>query len=67
MAIIPFLITLLMLFLLAWLCYWVITTFLPEPVRMVALAVVGVILLLVILGMFTGQVPTAGVYFHGAR
>jgi hypothetical protein len=67
MALIPLLISILVLFLIAWLAYWVITTFFPEPVRMVALAIVGVILLLIILGMLTGHVPTADLYFPRAR
>ncbi len=33
-------------------CYWVITKFFPEPMRMLALAVVGILLLLVLLSQF---------------
>lgn len=34
------------------LAYWIITKFFPEPMRMLALAVVGIILLLVLLSQF---------------
>jgi hypothetical protein len=34
------------------LAYWVITKFFPEPMRMVALAIVGVLLLVVVLASF---------------
>jgi len=34
------------------LAYWVITKFFPEPARMIALAIVGVLLLLVLLYAF---------------
>jgi hypothetical protein len=35
-----------------WLAHWIITSFLPEPVRMPALAIVGVLLLLVLVYFF---------------
>jgi len=34
------------------LAYWIITKFIPEPARMTALAIVGVILLVVVLAAF---------------
>lgn len=40
------LIALLGLVLVGLLAYWIITTFFPEPIRMVALVITGVILLL---------------------
>lgn len=43
----------------AYLAYWVITKFFPEPARTPALAIVGVILLIVLMVQF---VPNAGHY-----
>lgn len=34
------------------LAYWIITKFLPEPMRMIALAIVGLLLLVVVLAVF---------------
>lgn len=39
-----------------WLAYWVITKFFPDPVRMVALCIVGLLLLLVIFAAFFPEV-----------
>lgn len=50
------LVFLLVVFLLAYLAYYVIETFLPEPVRMVSKVIVGVILLIVILQLLVGGV-----------
>lgn len=44
----------LIVFLVAYLAHYVINHFLPEPIRMVALIVVGVILLLVIIQFLIG-------------
>jgi hypothetical protein len=52
------LISLLILVVFALLAYWVITTFFPEPIRMVALLVVGVICLIV---LFEIVAPLMGV------
>lgn len=43
----------------AYLAYWVITKFFPAPAQMPALAIVGVILLLVLIAQF---VPELGNY-----
>jgi len=37
------------IFVIGWVAHWVITTFLPEPIRTPALLIVGVLLLIVIL------------------
>ena len=50
------LVFLLVVFLLAYLAYYVIETFLPERVRMVSKVIVGVILLIVILQLLVGGV-----------
>lgn len=53
------LISLLILVVVALVAYWIITTFFPEPIRMVALVIVGVICLyalLQILGV-VGAIP----------
>ncbi len=34
------------------LAYWIITKFFPEPMRMLALGIVGILLLLVVLAQF---------------
>ena len=34
------------------LAYWVITKFFPEPMRMIALGIVGILLLIVVLSAF---------------
>lgn len=52
------LIELLVLVVLALLAYWVIATFFPEPIRMIALLVVGVIVLIM---LFTVLAPLVGV------
>lgn len=36
----------------AFLCHWVITSFFPEPARTPALAIVGLLLLLILLAQF---------------
>ena len=52
MTIVSLLILILVIVAIGCLCYWVITKFFPEPMRMIALAVVGVLLLLVVLFQF---------------
>jgi multisubunit Na+/H+ antiporter MnhB subunit len=37
--------------------YWIITHFFPEPIRMFALVVVGIILLFLLLGAVSGYIP----------
>lgn len=54
---IELLIVAIIFFAVAWGAYWIITHFFPEPMRMVALVIVGIILLLVILGFLSGYVP----------
>jgi|Kansoi200Nextera_1026148.scaffolds.fasta_scaffold02523_2 hypothetical protein len=56
MDLISLLLILVVMFAIAWLAKYVIDTFFPEPVRMVAYLVVGVILLIVILRLFVGPV-----------
>lgn len=58
MSIAGILIALLFLFLLAFTAHWVISKFFPEPLRTVALAVVGVVLLIIILSYAGGYLPT---------
>lgn len=41
----------------AWGAYWIITHFFPEPIRMFALVITGIILLLVLLGALSGYIP----------
>lgn len=36
-----------------WVAHWLITTFFPEPIRMIALMVVGVLLLIFLLSQFS--------------
>lgn len=42
------------LFIVAWIAYYVITTFMPEPLRTPLLAVVGLLLLIIILYAIMG-------------
>jgi hypothetical protein len=42
------------IFIIAWVAYYVITTFMPEPIRTPILAVVGVILLIIVLYALMG-------------
>lgn len=42
------------IFVIAWVAYYIITTFFPEPIRTPALLVVGVLLLLVVLYAIMG-------------
>ena len=53
------LITVLIVALVAYVAVYVIRTMLPEPVRMIAMAIVGVILLLVLLGLVAGRFDLA--------
>jgi glucose-6-phosphate-specific signal transduction histidine kinase len=41
----------------AWLAHWIITTYLPEPVRTPALLIVGVILLIIVVLAIVRGVP----------
>ncbi|HME96777.1 MAG TPA: hypothetical protein VKN16_21455 [Methylomirabilota bacterium] len=50
------LLTLVVVFVIAWLAKYVIDTFFPEPIRMVAYILIGVLLLLIILRVFVGPV-----------
>jgi O-antigen/teichoic acid export membrane protein len=50
------LLTLVVVFAIAWLAKYVIDTFFPEPIRMVAYILIGVLLLLIILRVFVGPV-----------
>lgn len=43
--------------LVGWGCYFVVTKFFPEPIRMVALVVVGLVLLIAILEMAREFLP----------
>jgi hypothetical protein len=55
------LISLLILVVVAILAYWIITQFFPEPARMIALLITGVILLfwlLNILGVVSSSIPS---------
>lgn len=56
MDLISLLIAVLVLVIVAWGAKYVIDTFFPEPIRMVAMIVVGILLLLVILRWFVGPV-----------
>jgi hypothetical protein len=47
-------------FAIAWIAHWVITNFLPEPVRTPALMIVGVILLIIIVLMLVRGLPGVG-------
>ena len=50
-------------FVIAWVAYYIITTFFPEPIRTPALLVIGVLLLLIVLyaimgsGSLPGRLP----------
>jgi hypothetical protein len=54
MDLIGILVFFLVVFIIAFLAHYVITTFLPDPIRMVALVVVGVILLIIIIQVLVG-------------
>ncbi len=60
MSITSLLIAILLLFIVGYGCYIVITKFMPEPIRTPIMAIVGVILLIVILGYLTGEIHPAG-------
>lgn len=53
------LIALLIFCCIAYLAYWIITKFFPEPMRVIALAVIGVVLLIVLLSYVGGYIPAA--------
>lgn len=57
MSITAILIFLLIFFGIAYLAYWVITKFLPEPMKVIALAITGVLLLIVLLGAAERYLP----------
>ena len=42
-------------FVIAWVAYYIITTFFPEPIRTPALLVIGVLLLLIVLYAIMGS------------
>ena len=52
MTLINFLIFVIVVAVIAYLCYWIITKFFPAPAQMPALAIVGILLLLVVLAQF---------------
>ena len=52
MTIVSLLILILVVVAIGCLAYWIVNKFFPEPMRMIALAVVGVLLLLVVLYQF---------------
>lgn len=52
MTVIQLLVFLVAFAIVAYLAYWIISKFFPEPVRMPAFAIIGVILLLVLLSQF---------------
>jgi hypothetical protein len=56
MDLISLLIAVLILVIIAWVAKYVIDSFFPEPIRMVALIVVGILLLLIVLRWFVGPV-----------
>jgi O-antigen/teichoic acid export membrane protein len=56
MDLVSLLLTLVIMFAVAWLAKYVIDTFFPEPIRMIAYVLIGVLLLLVLLRMFVGPV-----------
>ncbi len=60
MSVTSLLIAILLLFLVGYGAYIVITKFMPEPLRTPVLAIVGVILLIVILGYATGEISLGG-------
>jgi len=51
MTLVYLLVVIIGIFALGWLAHWIITSFFPEPVRMPALLIVGVILLLVVFAL----------------
>lgn len=55
MTVVDLLIALFVLFIIGFVAYWIITKFLPEPMRTPALAVVGLLLLIVLLVRFFPQ------------
>lgn len=58
MDLVSILVLLLVVAVIAFVAFWVIGQMgLPDPINLVARVIVGVILLLVLLGMFTGHVP----------
>lgn len=50
------LIALVIICIVAYAAYWVITTFFPEPIRVIALLIVGLLVLVAILRHFSGTV-----------
>lgn len=52
--------------LIAWGAYYIITKFFPEPIRMVALVVVGVVLLIALLEVARDYLPLGGGLHHEA-
>lgn len=56
MDLVSLLLTLVVVFAVAWLAKYVIDTFFPEPIRMVAYILVGVLLLIVLLRLFVGPI-----------
>ncbi len=52
---IDILVFLVILAIIAYVAFYIITTFLPQPVKTPALAIVGLILLLVLLGQMSGM------------
>ena len=59
MTVISAIIALVVFAIFAYLAYWIITKFLPPPAQMPALAIVGVVLLIILLVQF---VPEVGNY-----
>jgi hypothetical protein len=59
MSLIDLLIALLVICVLGYVAYWIITKFFPEPMRTPALAITGVLLLIILLVAFF---PGAGSY-----
>lgn len=53
-ALVGLLVWLLVIFIVAYVAHWIITTYMPEPIRTPALMVVGVILLIALLYMIVG-------------
>ncbi len=60
MSVTALLVTILLLFIVGYGAYIVVTRFMPEPLRTPVLAIVGVILLIVILGYATGEISPHG-------
>ena len=48
------------IFALAWLCHWIITTYFPEPVRTPALLLLGVVLLILVIFLMLRLLPGGG-------